>query len=188
MNKVAIIGIWKALLTEIGEDIERLGLQGTPTRIAMAYKELFCGYDKRKKPHMTVLRNHRDGIRSAGLLRDSGYYFSMCEHHVLPFFGEYYFGYVPHEFVLGVSKINRTVDFHAARLQVAERLCYDVIQDIEERVKPLGSILIMNGRHMCKEMRGVKKFNSPYEVSEARGIFFNNTDGIKDEFLARLPR
>ena len=170
----------------IGDDPNRAGLKDTPKRISKMYREVFRGYDKGKKPIITIFENHTDGIRSNGILRDNGYFFSFCEHHMLPFFGHYWFGYIPDEFIMGASKIARVIDYHAAKLQVAERLCYDVIEEIEKTVKPKGSILIMNARHLCKEMRGVKKFNSPYEVDEVRGCFLENKDQCKNEFLLRI--
>jgi len=172
----------------IGEDPNRNGLKGTPNRITKMFQEVFRGYDEAQKPEITVFENHEDGIRSTGILRDSGYFFSFCEHHMLPFFGTYQFGYIPDELVVGASKIARTVDYYAARLQIAERLCYDVIEEIEKQAHPKGSILIMSARHLCKEMRGVKKFNSPYEVDEVRGYFDKNKDGCKDEFLSRINK
>ena len=172
----------------IGDDPNRPGLIGTPKRIIKMYKEIFRGYDPKQCPVITIFKNHKDGIKTTGILRDTGYFFSHCEHHCVPFFGTFYYGYIPDKFVMGASKISRMVDYHAAKLQVAERLCFDVVEAIEEKVKPKGSILIMNARHLCKEMRGVKKFNSPYEVTEARGYFLENKDGCKDEFLSRIPK
>ena len=170
----------------IGDDPNRPGLIDTPKRVAKMYEENFRGYDIKQKPSLTVFENHRDGIRSTGILKDHGYFFSCCEHHNLPFFGHYWFGYIPDKLVMGASKIARIIDFYAAKLQIAERLCYDVIEEIEEQVKPKGSILIMSARHLCKEMRGVKKNCAPYEVDEARGVLLTNKDGCKDEFLSRI--
>ena len=112
----------------------------------------------------------------------------MCEHHGIPFLGDYYYGYIPDKTIIGASKIGRVVDYFSARMQIAERLCADVVGYIEEKLHPLGSILIMNGRHLCKEMRGLKKHNSPFEVIEARGILLSNKDGCKDEFMSRIIR
>jgi GTP cyclohydrolase I len=95
-------------------------------------------------------------------------------------------GYVPNKTIIGASKISRIVDYYSARLQVQERLGIDIINCIEESIKPLGSIIVMRGRHLCKEMRGVKKFDSPFETIEARGILLDNKDGIKDEFMSRI--
>lgn len=172
----------------INDDPNRPGLKDTPKRILKMYQEIFRGYDPKQKPLITVFKNHDDGIRTKGILKDSGYFFSFCEHHMLPFFGNYWFGYIPDKLVMGASKIGRIIDYYSAKLQVAERLCYDIIEEIEEQVRPKGSILIMEARHLCKEMRGVKKFNSPYEVNEVRGVFLENEFECKNEFLSRISK
>ena len=176
----------KEIIRQIGDNPNRPGLKDTPKRVVRMYQEVFRGYNEEQKPQITVFENYKDGIRSSGILRDNGYFFSFCEHHILPFFGEFWFGYIPDKLIMGTSKIARVVDFYASKLQVAERLCYDIIEEIEKQVGPKGSILIMNARHLCKEMRGVKKFNSPYEVNEVRGVFLENVGGCKNEFLARI--
>jgi GTP cyclohydrolase I len=123
---------------------------------------------------------------SGGLIIDKGYFFSHCEHHCVPFFGDFYYGYIPGSKIIGASKIGRVVDYFSARLQIAERLCKEVIDHIEQIAEPTGSILIMTGRHLCKEMRGLKKYNVPFEVIEARGALLRNDKGCKDEFLSRI--
>ena len=183
MNEQVIQDCWFTILKEIGETPSRSGLLDTPKRIAKMYQEVFRGYTN-NPPKITVF----DDTCPTGLIMDSGYFFSMCEHHAIPFFGHYYFGYIPNpeNCYLGASKIGRTVDYFAARLQTQEKLAIQIIEYIEKAVNPLGSILIMNGRHLCKEMRGLKKWDSPFEVSEARGILLKNIDGCIDEFLARI--
>jgi len=183
MNTVKIKKLWGQILEEIGEDPSRSGLADTPERIAKMYIEIFRGYHE-EAPTITSFNDNSP----RGLITDKGYFFSMCEHHLLPFFGQYYFGYIPNPEgrYLGASKIGRTVDHFSARLQTQERLVTDVLNHIEEGVKPLGAILLMSGRHLCKEMRGLKKWDSPFEVIEARGILLENKDGCKDEFIARL--
>lgn len=181
IDKVKVL--WRQILIEIGEDPEREGLIDTPGRVAKMYREIFRGYDESQRPKITSF--NREG--SGGLIIDKGYFFSMCEHHAVPFFGHFFFGYIPGaDKIIGASKISRTVDYFSARLQVAERLCKQIIDYIEQEVSPSGSILIMTGRHLCKEMRGVKKFDSPFEVIEARGLLLANHAGCKDEFLARI--
>ena len=175
------------MLEFIGEDPNRPGLIETPARVAKMWKEIFLGMNPHNRPKIQVVPNGEDGVFYDEMLRDSGYFFSHCEHHLVPFFGEYYFGYIPDKLILGASKIGRLVDFYAARPQIAERLVNQVINDIENEVKPLGSILVMNARHLCKEMRGLKKWNSPYEAIATRGLFRENKNGCKDEFISRLP-
>ena len=183
MNEAKIIEVWKGLLEEIGDSPDRAGLIDTPQRVARAYREIFRGYYE-TPPIITCF----DDECPRGLITDKGYFFSMCEHHVLPFFGHYYFGYIPapEGTYLGASKIGRVVDYFSARLQTQERLVRNILDYIEEAVQPLGSILLMSGRHLCKEMRGLRKWDSPFEVIEARGILLENKDGCKDEFMARL--
>lgn len=176
----------RQILIEIGENPNRPGLIDTPTRVAKMYKEIFRGYDIEQKPKITVFPNGQDGIFCNSLIIDSSYFYSHCEHHMCTFFGQWFFGYVPKDKIIGASKIARIADYYSAKLQVQERLGIDVINCIEKAVKPLGSIIVMRGRHLCKEMRGVKKFNSPFETIEARGILLKNKDGIKDEFMSRI--
>lgn len=183
MNADKIEQLWRALLEEIGEDPVREGLRETPERVARMYSEIFRGYYE----HPPKITSFNDGS-PRGLITDKGYFFSMCEHHMLPFFGQYYFGYIPNPkgVYLGASKIGRTVDFFSAKLQTQERLVKEILDHIETAVHPLGCILLMTGRHLCKEMRGLRKWDSPFEVIEARGILLANKDGCKDEFMARL--
>jgi len=186
MNKNALVVIFAGFLKEIGEDLNRNGLVDTPKRMAEMYEELFCGYQQDKKPRIMTVPNGEDGILYDEMLIDQGYFFSLCEHHMLPFFGEYYYSYIPDQLVLGASKIGRMVDYYSGRLQVAERLVNQIVNEFEEVLKPQGQILVMSARHLCKEMRGLKKFNSPYEAIATRGLFRTNDGGCKDEFLARI--
>ena len=181
MNQEKIEEIWKELLAEIGEDPNRQGLLDTPRRIAKMYGEIFKGYDG-NPPKMTAFTD----AAPRGLITDKGYFFSMCEHHMMPFFGTYYYGYIPDKAYIGASKIGRAVDYFSARMQTQEKLVTDILDHIDEAIQPAGSILLMSGRHLCKEMRGLKKWNSPFEVIEARGILLSNSNGCKDEFMSRL--
>lgn len=176
------------MLEYIGEDPTRPGLLETPKRVVKMWGEVFGGMSKKTRPRIQTVPNGEDDVFYDEMLRDSGYFFSHCEHHLVPFFGDYYFGYIPDKLILGASKIGRLVDYYSARPQIAERLVNQVINDIEKEVKPHGSILVMNARHLCKEMRGLKKWNSPYEAIATRGYFRENTNNCKDEFLARLPK
>ena len=172
-------------LRSIGENPSRNGLEGTPKRIVNMCKDIFRGYDESQMPDVTVFPNE-DGYK--GMIIDIGYYYSLCEHHAIPFFGSFYYAYIPDSLIVGASKIGRIVDFYSAKLQLQERLCIEIVNCLEERVKPLGSILIMRGRHLCKEMRGIKKYNSPFETIVVKGYFDENKDGCKDEFMSRISR
>jgi len=171
----------RKILAHIGDDPSREGLTDTPMRVAKMYDEIFCGY-KNTPPVITYFTRKKPG----GLIIDRGYFYSTCEHHMIPFFGNYYFGYIPDKKEIGASKIGRTIDHYAAKLQTAEKLSEEILDRIEDIIQPLGCILLMTGRHLCKEARGVKKHNSPFEVIEARGVLLNNSAGCKDEFIGRI--
>ncbi len=170
----------------IGEDPKRDGLIDTPARVLRMWEEFFQGYDPSRKPKMTKVPNGQDGVFYDEMLKDGGYFFSFCEHHIIPFFGQYWFGYIPDKWILGASKISRIIDYYAGKLQIAERLVDDVVHDIETEIQPKGLILVMKARHLCKEMRGVRKWNSPYEAIAVRGLFRTNTNNCKMEFLSRI--
>ena len=174
------------ILKSIGEDPDRIGLLDTPRRVAKMYQELFYGYDPARKPKITTFPNGEDGIVYQEMIRDEGYFFSFCEHHVIPFFGQFYYSYIPGDFLMGASKIGRTIDYYCARLQTAERIVTQVVAEIDSVINPLGQVLVMNARHLCKEMRGLKKWNSPFEVIAVRGYFAENRNGCKDEFMSRI--
>lgn len=175
------------MLEFIGEDPNRPGLKDTPARVVKMWGEVFRGYDKAQAPKITVFANDgSDGFKYDTMLTDEGYFFSHCEHHCVPFFGQYYFAYIPDKLLVGASKIARTIDYFSARLQIAERLVSDVISYLDSKVQSKGMILVMTARHLCKEMRGVKKFNSPFEATAVTGYFAENKDGCKDEFIARI--
>ncbi len=119
------------VLAFIGEDINREGLLGTPARVAKMYGELFQGYDKKNKPKITTFKNGVDGVIYNQMVLDDGDFYSHCEHHMVPFFGKYYFAYIPDKIILGLSKVARIVDYHAAKLQIQERLVKDIVDDLE---------------------------------------------------------
>ncbi len=176
----------REIIVCIGDDPKRAGLKKTPYRVARMYQEFFSGYMVKRLPRIMIVRNGEDDIEYNEMLLDSGYFFSMCEHHMLPFFGVYFYGYIPDQRIIGASKIGRTIDYYASRLQIAERLVNQVVNRIEDVVKPRGQVLVMNARHLCKEMRGLRKWNSPYEAIAVRGVFAENLNGCKDEFMSRI--
>lgn len=178
----------RRILQYIGEDPNREGLKDTPDRIVRMCKEIFRGYDMSQKPKITTFRNGVDGIVYDNMVVDKGDYYSLCEHHMRTFFGEYYFAYIPHPKgkILGISKIGRVVDFCASKLQIQERLVYEVIQMLTEALKdkypPLGMALVMKGRHMCKESRGARK-KGVMTSSCLTGVF-KTEPALRAEFLA----
>lgn len=171
----------RTLIKAIGENPERDGLKGTPDRIIRMWKEIFRGYDQSQKPKITTFENEF-GLED--MIFDSGDYYSMCEHHILPFFGKYYFAYVPKADgrILGISKIARVVGYCAARLQLQERLAKDVIEMLSEALnnEAQGFAIVMKGKHLCKTMRGVKN-DGNMTVAHLTGIFQTN-ESLKKEF------
>lgn len=153
----------RAILRLIGDDADREGLRGTPGRVARMYGEIFRGYDESQRPHITTFPNGADGVVCKNMVVDEGTFHSMCEHHMMPFFGKYCFAYIPHPEgrILGISKIGRAVDYCAARLQIQERLGQEIVSMLAEALgtehPPLGMAIAMRGEHLCKSMRGVKK-------------------------------
>lgn len=162
-NKTEIENHIREILRLIGEDPDREGLIGTPDRIARMYQEIFRGYDPSQKPKITTFDNGVDGLVYDNMVVDEGKYYSECEHHMMPFFGKYWFAYIPNPKgrILGISKIGRVVDYCSARLQVQERLTHDIVDMIEEALgsehPALGIALVMKGQHLCKTMRGARK-------------------------------
>ena len=175
----------RQLLIAIGENPDRDGLKGTPDRIARMYCEIFRGYEPDKKPKITTFPNKE---QYTGMVFDSGDYYSMCEHHILPFFGKYYFAYIPSETgqIIGISKVSRVVAYCAARLQLQERLAKNIVDMLSEALKGecKGMAIVMRGMHMCKSMRGVKN-NGYMTTTYLTGVFLENKE-IKSEFYELL--
>ena len=166
----------KTLLSYIGENPDREGLKETPDRIIRMWDEIFRGYDPNKKPKITTFGNEDN---STDMVFDSGDYYSMCEHHVLPFFGKYYFAYIPSPDgrILGISKVARVVGYCASRLQLQERLAIDIIKMLDAALngKALGFAIVMRGQHLCKTMRGVRN-KGKMTVSHFTGVFKDDPD------------
>jgi len=147
----------KQILQHIGENPEREGLIDTPARMIKMWSEIFRGYDSAQKPKITTFDNGKDGIQYNEPVTDSGAFYSTCEHHFMPFFGQYYFAYIPDKKILGLSKVARVVDYFSARLQVQERLCADIVNYLNQELQPKAIGILMKGEHLCKTMRGAKK-------------------------------
>lgn len=171
----------RRMIEYIGENPNRQGLLGTPDRIVRMWKEIFRGYDPTKKPKITTFPNE-DKI--SDIVFDSGDYYSMCEHHILPFFGKYYFAYIPNPNgrILGISKVARVVGYCAARLQLQERLAHDVVNMLSEALNndALGFAIAMKGTHLCKSMRGVRNAGK-MSVAHFTGVFNFNPE-LRREF------
>ena len=182
------------MLWMIGENPTREGLQGTPDRVVRMWKEIFRGYDKTQIPKVTTFNNGTDGLTYDEMITDTGTFYSHCEHHMVPFFGHYYFAYIPHPNgkVLGLSKVARIVDYYSAKLQVQERLVHEIINHLWKELagdgehKPIGMALVMEGEHLCKTMRGVKK-KGKMRTTELRGAL--KTDpSTRAEFMTWVTK
>lgn len=171
----------RTLIRAIGENPDRDGLKGTPERIMRMWKEIFRGYDESQKPKITTFPNEDE---MTDIVFDAGDYYSMCEHHILPFFGKYYFAYIPAPDgrILGISKVARVVGYCAARLQLQERLASDIVTMLTDALggKVLGMALVMRGKHLCKTMRGVRN-DGNMTVAHLEGLFKTDKE-CRDEF------
>jgi GTP cyclohydrolase I len=170
------------LLEEIGEDISREGLVKTPNRVARAWEYFSHGY-----------RADLDNIINNAIFKDEECtemvvvrdieFFSMCEHHMLPFFGKAHVGYIPKGKIIGLSKIPRLVDVFARRLQVQERLTHQIAYTLKKVLNPIGVAVILEGRHLCMQMRGVEKQNSFATTSAMLGEFHDEVE-TRNEFFS----
>ncbi|MBK8429575.1 MAG: GTP cyclohydrolase I FolE [Lewinellaceae bacterium] len=167
------------MLTGLGEDISRDGLLKTPERAAKAMQFLTQGYEQ---DAAAILRSamFKEDYSEMVLVKDIEVY-SLCEHHLLPFFGKAHIAYIPNGYIVGLSKIPRVVDVFARRLQVQERLTIEIRDVIQETLQPLGVAVIIEARHMCMMMRGVQKQNSVTTTSAFTGEFSNAE--TRGEFL-----
>ena len=180
----------RSILSIIGDNPVREGLVDTPKRVVRMWKEIFRGYDPERKPIISIFENGKDGIVYDQMIIDTGDFYSHCEHHMVPFFGKYWFGYIPDPkgAIIGLSKVARVVDYHAAKLQIQERLIHDVVEDLWDtlsahHVRPIGMGMIMEAEHLCKTMRGVKK-KGTMTTTKFKGAFLDNAM-VRTEFLSR---
>lgn len=161
----------REILLAVGEDVQREGLRGTPGRVADMYAELLGGMRQDPKEHLTsVFREDYDEIV---LLRDVPFY-SICEHHIMPFIGSAHVAYLPDGQVLGVSKLARVVDCFARRLQVQERLTVQIADFLMDNLRPKGAAVVIEASHSCMTIRGIKKPGSVMVTSALRGIFIRD--------------
>tara|TARA_Y100000590_G_C15469708_1_gene919698 strand:+ start:364 stop:942 length:579 start_codon:yes stop_codon:yes gene_type:complete len=170
----------KSLLKEIGEDSNREGLVKTPHRVAKAWKELSKGYNQKieKLINNAVFKEDYDQMV---VVKDIEFY-SMCEHHLLPFFGHAHVAYIPNGKIIGLSKIPRIVDMYARRLQVQERMTQEVAATLNDALNPRGVAIIIEAQHMCMQMRGVEKKKSYMSTSSMLGIF-RSDNKTRKEFM-----
>lgn len=179
----SVAGHIENIIEQLGEDADREGLVKTPERVAKAYQFLMQGYAQDPK---AILRQamFEESYNEIILVKDIELY-SLCEHHMLPFFGKAHVAYIPDGHIVGLSKIPRTVEVFARRLQVQERLTLQIRDAIDEVLQPKGTAVVIEAQHLCMMMRGVEKQNSSTKTSAVSGAFRNHS--TRDE-LMRLIR
>jgi GTP cyclohydrolase I len=175
----------RRLLEAVGEDVGREGLVGTPNRVARMYDELLAGY--RVDPHAVVNDALFDVEYDQMVIVRNIEFYSLCEHHMLPFLGRAHVAYCPNGKVVGLSKIPRIVDLFARRLQVQERMTRQIAEFIEAALHPCGVAVVLEGWHLCATMRGVKKAHAVMVTSSLSGSFKEN-DSTRKEFFDHIGR
>jgi GTP cyclohydrolase I len=174
----------RGLLAELQLDTRDPNLHDTDQRVAKMYLEMFHGLREGSRPKVTTFPND-ENYRSMVMERDIPFY-SMCSHHLVPFYGHAHIGYVPGDRIVGLSKLPRILEFYAKRPQLQERLTEQVVTFLEEELEPLGAMVVIQARHLCVEMRGVKKAGAQTITSAIRGIFHERP--IREEFLDLLRK
>ena len=173
---------YRQILGLLGEDAEREGLVKTPERVARAMQTLTRGY--RMDPHAVLnSAKFKEDYSQMVIVKDIDFY-SLCEHHILPFFGKVHVAYIPNGYITGLSKIARVVEVFSRRLQVQERLTLQIKECIQKTLNPLGVMVVVEAQHMCMQMRGVKKQNSITTTSDFCGAF--NQAKTREEFMNLL--
>lgn len=174
-----LAGHYKEIISLLGENADREGLLKTPERVAKAMQFLTKGY--RENPEEILKKAlFKEDYRQMVIVKDIDFY-SLCEHHMLPFWGKAHVAYIPNGHITGLSKIARVVDVYARRLQVQERMTLEIKECIQRTLNPLGVMVVIEAQHMCMQMRGVEKQNSTTTTSDFTGVF--NQAKTREEFI-----
>lgn len=173
---------YKKIISLLGEDINREGLEKTPMRVAKAMQVMTRGYEQDPKQVLTDAL-FKEEYSQMVIVKDIDF-FSLCEHHMLPFYGKAHVAYIPNGYITGLSKIARVVDIFSHRLQVQERLTQQVKDCIQDALHPLGVMVVIEAKHMCMQMRGVEKQNAITTTSDFSGAF--NQAKTREEFMNLL--
>ena len=170
---------YRSVLTLLGEDVSREGLEKTPMRVAKAMQILTRGYTQ--DPHKVLTDAlFKEDYNQMVIVKDIDV-FSLCEHHMLPFYGKAHVAYIPNGYITGLSKVARVVDIFSHRLQVQERLTQQIKDCIQDTLHPLGTMVVVEAKHMCMQMRGIEKQNSITTTSAFSGAF--NQAKTREEFM-----
>ena len=170
---------YKEILKLLGEDVDREGLLKTPERVAKAMLTLTLGYEMDAEEILNSAKFKED-YNHMVIVKDINF-FSLCEHHMLPFYGKVHVAYIPNGYITGLSKIARVVDVFSHRLQVQERMTLQIKECIQKALNPMGVMVVVEAKHMCMQMRGVEKENSITTTSDFSGAF--NQAKTREEFL-----
>jgi GTP cyclohydrolase I len=179
-----IAGHVRGILTTLGLDLRDPNLAETDLRVAKMYIEMFGGLAEGAEPKVTTFPNE-EGYSHLVMETQIPFY-SMCAHHLVPFYGHAHIAYIPRERILGLSKFARILEFYAKRPQLQERLTEQVVTYLEQKLQPLGAMVVIEARHLCVEMRGVKKPGALTVTSALRGVFHQRP--VREEFLDLLRR
>ncbi len=179
-----IAGHYLEILRLLGEDTQREGLLKTPKRIAKAMQFLTYGYQLDPEEVLRLAKFHEE-YRQMVIVRDIDFY-SLCEHHMLPFYGKAHVAYIPNQHITGLSKIARVVDIFSRRLQLQERMTTQIKECIQKTLNPLGVMVVIEAQHLCMQMRGVEKQNSVTVTSDFTGVF--NQAKTRQEFMNLIGR
>jgi GTP cyclohydrolase IA len=174
----------RGILTALGLDLNDPNLAETDLRVAKMYIEMFGGLAEGAEPKVTTFPNE-EGYSHMVMEKQIPFY-SMCAHHLVPFYGHAHIAYIPRDRILGLSKFARILEFYAKRPQLQERLTEQVVTYLEQKLQPLGAMVVIEARHLCVEMRGVKKPGALTVTSALRGIFHQKP--VREEFLDLLRR
>lgn len=175
---------YSEIIRLLGEDVNREGLIKTPERVAKAMATLTRGYDINPEAIINSAKFKED-YNQMVIVKDIQFY-SLCEHHMLPFYGKAHVAYIPNGYITGLSKIARVVDVFSHRLQVQERMTTQIKECIQNALNPLGVMVVIEAKHMCMQMRGVEKQNSITTTSDISGAF--NQSKTREEFLALISK
>jgi len=179
-----IAGHVRAILSELKLDPSDPNLRETDVRVAKLYMEMFHGLKEGSEPHVTTFPN--DEEYSHMVMEREIPFYSMCSHHLVPFYGRAHIAYIPRDRIIGLSKFARILEFYAKRPQLQERLTEQVVGFLEEKLNPMGAMVVIEARHLCVEMRGVKKPGALTVTSAIRGAFHQRP--VREEFLDLLRR
>ena len=179
MDKAKIEAGVKLILEGIGEDVNREGLLDTPARIARMYEEICAGNSEDAGEHLKKTFS----VENSGMVVEKDIvFYSTCEHHMMPFYGKAHIAYIPDGKVVGISKLARTVEVYAKRLQIQERMTGQIADAIMEHLNPKGVMVMLEAEHMCMTMRGVKKPGSKTVTLASRGVF-EEDQALKEQFF-----